>query len=120
MMILVLDNNRERRNKTADFLRQIYPNCSIITQGDPLAAVQYIYHNPVDFVITALHIRPMNSLQYIEAVRKVNKKAKIFILANDKELSETLVFEDDADGFLSEPLSENNVRAVLSGQAVSI
>lgn len=116
-MILVLDNNSERREKTADMLRRVHPNCSLVAQGDPLAAVQFVYYNPVDFVITALDMRPMDGLKYIETARKVNKKAKMILLASEDELNDYMVCDDEADGFLTEPLTENNIRSVLTQDA---
>lgn len=120
MMILVLDNNSERREKTADMLRRVYPNCSLVTQGDPLAAVQFVYYNPVDFVITALNMRPMDGLKYIETARKVKTKAKMILLASEDEMNDFMVCDDEADGFLSDPLTEQEIRAVLSGTSVSM
>lgn len=117
MMILVVDRQKDRLQETAEMFRRVFPKDTVATQDDPLAAVQFVYYNPVDYVITALDMRPMDGVEYIQTAKKVNPKAKMFLLATERELNEFMVLDDEADGFLTEPLTEHGIRSVLTRDA---
>lgn len=117
LMILVVDRRKDRLQETAEMLKRIFPNDTVATQDDPLAAVQFVYYNSVDFVITALNMRPMDGLKYIETARKVTSKTKMILFATEDEMNEFMVCDDEADGFLTEPLTEQGIRSVLTRDA---
>lgn len=118
MMILAIDNDKKRLSETADLLRSMFPNDSIMTEHDPLAAIKYACNNPVDIMFAALDMRPMDGILFVQAVRRVGENIKVYITSGPKHLDDEFLFEDEADGFLSEPLTEYNIREVLSGKAV--
>lgn len=118
MMILAIDNDKKRLLETADLLRRTFPNASIMAEHDPLAAIKYACNNPVDIMFAALDMRPIDGILFVQAVRKVGENIKVYITSGPKRLEDEFIFEDEADGFLSEPLTEHNIRTVLSGYAV--
>lgn len=118
MMILIIDNDKKRLAGTADLLRRMFPNDSIMTEHDPLAAIKYACNNPVDMMFAALDMRPMDGILFVQAVKRVGEHIKVYITSGPKRLDDEFIFEDEADGFLSDPLTEHNVRTVLSGNAV--
>lgn len=120
MTILVIDNNKERLAQTSGILRRLFANDSILEQQDPLGAVRYLCHNPVDMMFAALEMRPMDGIQLAQTVKKVRRNMKVYITSGPKSLEEEMLFEDEADGFLSDPLTEHNLKLVLSGKMICL
>lgn len=119
-MILAIDNDKKRLAKTAGLLRGVFPNDSIITEHNPLAAVRYACQNPIDMMFVALDIRPMDGIQLVQTVKKIREQTKVYITSGPRNLEEEFIFEDEADGFVSDPLTEEKIRTVLSGRAVCV
>lgn len=113
MMILAVDGTALRLSRLAELLRSAFPEDTVITHGDPLAAGQYCYNNPVDVLFAALQMPRLDGLKLAAFVRHANPGAAVLLIANTASDAEAVLWEDDADGVLAYPLTEAALKDAL-------
>lgn len=97
------------------FLQRNEHNISQATNG--VEAIQYLEENPVDLVITDIHMPEMDGLTLIERIRadqRLQRLPVIVLTASGLDKVEKLSFEKGATAFLSQPFSSHELGKLVS------
>ncbi len=115
-MIIAVDNNKRRLAETVTVLRRMFPNESIILEQDPFSALRYACHNHVDIMFASLDMMPMDGIQFSQIIKRVKNNIKVYITSAPSNIEDEFIFEDEADGFLTEPLTEQGIKNAITNK----
>jgi two-component system response regulator RpfG len=69
--VLVIDDQSTGRMILAELMRSIDSNVDVVTFSDPIAAIEYASHHPVDMVITDYKMPTLDGIQTIVELRRI-------------------------------------------------
>lgn len=107
MKILVVDSDRPALKATATYLREKYPNATIIATNDGMDAVQYSLNFPVDAVYTEVLMPHINGFDIARLVRKFRPEAEVFITSGTDVFLER-ARKQGLSGYYLKPLDRQN------------
>jgi len=112
--ILVIDDSKFARRRTADLLRSW--GYEVLEAGDGQEGIGVIAGQQPDCVLTDLLMPEMDGYAVLERLREMNSPPPTFVLSADiqiasKERCESL----GAAGFINKPYDPEELRALLAG-----
>lgn len=104
MNIVAIDNNQQSLSLLVDTLSAIAPPCHIQSFTDPLMSAKYICNSPVDMVILAETMRPVDGFVLLHALR-ANRPDLPYIMLSEDGLRNHEATLACISGYFTKPLS---------------
>lgn len=121
MEIIAVHSDPESLEQLTACLEPAIAPCRVVPFADPMLAVKHLAGSGknVNFIVAALLMRHLDGLGLIKLVRELLPGVPVLIVGREAcgEL-EALVRANGASGYLSQPLSEETLRAAVQEFAV--
>ena len=104
MIVVLVSNSASETAALAGRLAETFPECECLQFTDPLLSAKYIWNNPVDIVLAADRMRPVNGIDLLKNIRSKSPELPVVLVAEDglmRARAEKLA----VDGYWNKPVT---------------
>jgi DNA-binding response OmpR family regulator len=113
LTLLYVEDNKRLVQEVNNVFDTIFNK--VYTAHNGIEALEVLYTNSVDIVITDLHMPNMNGIDFIKEIRQLNKTLSIIILTAYADKDLLLEASNlQIDGYLTKPINFSKISATLS------
>lgn len=113
--VLVVDDQLTGRRIMEVILQSIGQNINVVSYADPVAALNWAKHNPVDLVLTDFKMPNMDGIEFTQWLRKIPSCSDVPVVVitahDDNKRVKHRALEAGATDFLGKPVDSVECRA---------
>ena len=108
MTILTVDPELNDLKALTQSLSRLYPEDEVVSFSDPLMALQYAEHQPIDVLYAAADMKRLAGTVLAQRLREKQPLLRVFLVAAD-EAYRLDALQIKADGYLIKPISVSDI-----------